>query len=166
MPCSEFFCSYCRSWQDRRIVCTDEVIAFARVNENVLLDAIPLSEVTNIDLMNAIEQDKQQDQLSKGYGTVIDFTHAFQIRTKKDGQNAGRKYVLRAHSDDEVASIISHLNHLAKKAAKKAAARTRWEKMQQRVRSVYSATWFQGISAFLIIAVWMTDCIAAAVHPD
>ena len=149
---------FCRNWQDRRVVCTSEVIAFARVNESILLDAIPLSEVTTIDLMKAIEQNDsqqgQQSQLKSDYGIVIDFTHAFQIRTKSDGQNAGRKYVLRADSDNEVATIVSHLNHLAKKAAKKAAAKTTWEKIQQRVRLVYNSAWFQGISAFLIIAVW------------
>jgi hypothetical protein len=123
----------------------------------MLLDAIPLSEVTTIDLMKAIQQsDTKQGQVTRGYGVDIDFTHAFQIRTQEDGQNAGRKYIIRASSDEEVTATISELNNLAKKAAKHAAARTKWEKIQQRVRLWYNATWFQGISAFLIITVRMT----------
>ena len=148
-----------RNWQDRRIACTDDVIAFARVNESMLLDAIPLSEVTAIEFMKKVEgSDEKKDLPRKGFESVTDFTNAFQIRTMKHGQNAGRKYVLRATSDDEVATIINQLNLLAKKAVKKAAARTLWEKLQQRVRSVYTASWFQGISAFLIVAVCRAQC--------
>jgi hypothetical protein len=108
-----------------------------------------------IDLMKTMEQSEQLGRpKSNGYGT--DFTHAFQIRTKTDGQNAGRKYILCASSEEEVTTIISHLNKLVKNATKKAAARTVREEIQQRVRSVYSSSWFQGISAFLIIAVGLT----------
>jgi hypothetical protein len=118
-----------------------------------MLDVIPLSEVMTIDLMKMEQSEEQHGQPKNGYESVIDFTYAFQIRTKKDGQNAGRKYIMRASSDEEVATIISHLNHLAKTAAERAAASTKWEKIQQRIRSVYAAAWFQGTSAFLIIAV-------------
>jgi hypothetical protein len=90
---------------------------------------------------------------TNGYESVIDFTNAFQIRTKKDGQNAGRKYILRASSDEEVAKTIIHLDTLAKIAAEKAAARTKWEKIRNRVRLIYDSSWFQGTSAILIIAV-------------
>ncbi len=145
-----------RNWQDRRVSCTKDVIAFARVNESILLDAIPLSEVTTIEVMKTMDQsdkDKQAGQYQSGYDNVIDFTHAFQIRTKQNGQNAGRKYVLRASSNQEVTTIISHLNHLAKLAAEKAEARSGWGKLQNQIRLVSSAAWFQGISSFLIIAV-------------
>ena len=146
--------SLLRNWQYRRVAITSDVITFARVDECTLLDAIPLSEVTSIDLMKSTEQgDEQVGHQTNGYESVIDFTNAFQIRTKKDGQNAGRKYILRASSDEEVAKTIIHLDTLAKIAAEKAAARTKWEKIRNRVRLIYDSSWFQGTSAILIIAV-------------
>ena len=145
---------YYRNWQVRRVAITSDAITFARVDASLLLDAIPLSEVTTIDLMKPTEQGDEHDgQAMNGYESVIDLTHAFQIRTKKDGQNAGRKYILRARSDEEAADTVSHLNRLAKIAAEKTAARTKWDKIHSRVRSVHTSSWFQGMSAALIVAV-------------
>ena len=120
----------------------------------MLLDAIPLSEVISIDMMKDLDQsDEQHHHLHSSYEAAIDLTHAFQIRTHKDGQNAGRKYVLRADSDDQAASFVTELNHLSRLAAERAMARTRWERFQRRVRKVYDSSLFQGISAILIVVV-------------
>ncbi len=136
------------------MVYTKEVIAFAAVDEDMLLDAIPLSEVISIDLMKDLDQsDEHQHHLHNSYEAAIDFTHAFQIRTQKDGQNAGRKYVLRAETDEQAAMFVSELNHLSRVAAEEAMARTKWERIQRRVRMVYDSSLFQGISAILIIVV-------------
>ncbi len=132
---------------------TNEVIAFAAVNEDMLLDAIPLSEVVSIDLMKDLDPSDEHHHLHNSYETAIDFTHAFQIRTQKDGQNAGRKYVLRAESDVQAALFVSELNHLSRVAAEAAVARSRWERIQRRVRKVYDSSVFQGISALLIVLV-------------
>jgi hypothetical protein len=136
------------------VVYTSDVIAFAAVNEEILLDAIPLSEVISIDLMKDLDQTEEHEHHPhNSYEAAIDFTHAFQIRTLKDGQNAGRKYVLRADSDDQAAIFVSELNHLSRVAAEEAVARTRWENLQRRVRAVYDSSLFQGVSAILIIVV-------------
>ena len=120
----------------------------------MLLDAIPLAEVTSIDSMKDMDQkDIQKQQPRNGFEAIIDFTNAFQIRTQKNGQNAGRKDYLRAESEDELTATIDNLSRLAKLAAEKAAARTKWEELQRRVREVYGSSPFQGISAFLIVAV-------------
>ena len=148
----------CRTWRERRVVYTHEVIAFAAVNEGVLLDAIPLSEVISIDLMKDLDpSDEEHQHLHNSFEAAIDFTHAFQIRTHKDGQNAGRKYVLRADSDDQAAMFVSELNHLSRVAAERAVARTRWERIQRRIRKVYDSSVFQGISAILIVVVSVSE---------
>jgi hypothetical protein len=135
-------------------VYTDEVVAFARVNENILLDAIPLAEIEAIDSMQNLDQtDVQEHQPTNSFETAIDFTFAFQIRTQKGGYNAGRKYLLRAGSEEEVNSIITDLKRVTKLAAKKAAARSYFSKIQKRVRVAYNSTIYQTISAVLIIAV-------------
>jgi hypothetical protein len=143
-----------RSWQDRRVVYTEEVIAFARVDENILLDAIPLAEVESIDSMQNLDQTYvQEHQPTNSFEAAIDFTFAFQIRTHKGGYNAGRKYLLRAGSEEEINSIIADLNHITLLAVQKAAARSYFSKIQKRVSAAYNSTIYQSISAVLIIAV-------------
>jgi hypothetical protein len=131
-------------------VYTKDVIAFARLDEDVLLDAVPLAEVTGIDTM----QDVDQNDISKNnFESAVDFTNAFQIRTKKDGFNAGRKYFIQANSEEELTQLVAEITHVAKVAVEREAARSKWERMQTRVQIFYNNSWFQGIAAFLIIAV-------------
>ncbi len=135
-------------------MCTNEAIAFAQPNEDGLLDAIPLAEVMEIESMhNMDEKDIAQSQQRSTYGNAIDFTHAFQIRTDKQGKNAGRKYYLRADSEEAAATIISKLHKLSKVAREAAAAETQWDKIRARVRTVYDSSVFQGVAAFLIVGV-------------
>jgi hypothetical protein len=127
------------------------VIAFARLDEDVLLDAVPLSEVIGIDCMKEVDQD---DVASKSnFESAVNFTHAFQIRTKKDGFNAGRKYFIQANSDEELTQLVDEISKVAIIAAEREAARSKWEKIQLDVREFYNASWLQGAAAFLIIAV-------------
>jgi hypothetical protein len=145
---------FCRNWQDQRIACTENVIAFARVDESMLLDAIPLSEVMSIEVMMPVDQrSEQRDQPTNSFDAVIDFTNALQIRTVKNGQNAGRKYILRGSSDTEVATVVEKISELAKKAAKKEAANSWRESMQHKLRILYDSKGFQGVTAILIVAV-------------
>jgi hypothetical protein len=119
-----------------------------------LLDAIPLAEVESIDSMLNLDQTYvEEHQPTNSFEAAIDFTNAFQIRTQKGGYNAGRKYVLRAESEDEITLMVADLKRVTKRAAKKAAARSRLGKIQKRVRVVYNSTVCQFISAILIIAV-------------
>jgi hypothetical protein len=104
-------------------------------------------------MLNLDQTYVQEHQPTNSFEAAIDFTNAFQIRTQKGGYNAGRKYVLRAESEEEITSIIADLKGVAKRAAKKAAARSRLSKIQKRVRVVYTSNLIQSISAFLIIAV-------------
>jgi hypothetical protein len=137
-------------------------MAFARVGESTLLDAIPLFEVTSIESMLSVENRREQDgqHTLNSYESVIDFTHAFQVRTVKNGQNAGRKYILRAGSDEEVAAIAEELSLLVKKASRKKemAAKSWRANAQNIIRKLYSSSVFQGIFALLIVAVSADFC--------
>jgi hypothetical protein len=147
---SELHFFFCRTWQSRRVLYTRDVIAFARLDEDVLLDAIPLAEVTGIDSMQEVDQN---DISKNNFEAAVDFTHAFQIRTKRDGYNAGRKYFVQANSDQELAQLVAEISRVAKVAAEREAARSKWERMQKKVQKIYNHSWFQGVAAFLIIAV-------------
>jgi hypothetical protein len=155
------FTVFPRKWQERRIACTEDVIAFARVGGSTLLDAIPLHEVISIESMLSVDRGEQDGQHTlNSYESVIDFTHAFQVRTVKNGQNAGRKYILRVGSDEEVTTITEELSLLTKKAArKKEMAAKSWKANAQNIiRKLYSSSVFQGIFALLIVAVNADFC--------
>jgi hypothetical protein len=143
---------------------TAEVIAFAKVNEDMLLDAIPLADITAIEPMqNTVTS--QSDTIApnhskNSYETTVDFTHAFQIRTRKDGQNAGRQYVLRANSEEEAMVIIDDIKRLAGQAAERAITKSYWGNMRRRLNAVYQSTVFQGVSACMILLVRRNRSIA------
>ena len=146
--------SFGRSWKPRRVVFTKDAVAFAQVDEDTMLDAIPLAEVIGIESMvNVRESDQNEAHPQNEFEKAMDFTSAFQIRTIKKGYNAGRKYFLRASSDDERDELIKQLTVLSKIAIARAETATEWERMQSRVRVVYNSSLFQGVAAFLIIAV-------------
>jgi hypothetical protein len=143
-----------RNWTPRRIAYTNEVIAFAKLGERTLLDVIPLAEVVSIEPMKSAEQrDTENPSSEKTFEIASETSNAMQIRTKKDGHNAGRKYFLQASLAEELADIINELHLLAQSAAERAEANSKWSKLQEKVALVYNSSWFQGIAAFLIIAV-------------
>ncbi len=146
----------CRNWISRRVAYTNEVIAFAKVGEETLLDAIPLAEVTSIEPMQSAEQketEKSTSEVENAFEVAVDNSNGIQIRTRKDGHNAGRKYYLQASSEGEFDVILKDLRSLTKIAVERAEASSKWSKLQERVRVVYESGWFQGIAAFLIISV-------------
>ena len=119
-----------------------------------MLDAIPLKEIIGVESMVGIrENESSEGQPQNEFEKAMDFTCAFQIRTKKHGYNAGRKYFLRADSDQERDELIKQLTLLTELAIARAETASQWERMQSRVRVVYNSSLFQGVAAFLIIAV-------------
>ncbi len=105
---------------------------------------------------------KDQQQPKNSFEMIIDFTFNFQIRTQPEGQNAGRKYFLRAESDEQVTALTKELIQLSQIAADKAAARSRWRKTQRIVRTVYTSNIVQSVAAMLIIGVLLvggTGCM-------
>ncbi len=104
------------------------------------------------------ESESPEGQPQNEFEKAMDFTSAFQIRTKKNGYNAGRKYFIRGDSDQERDELINQLTVLSKIAIARAETATKWERMQSRVRVVYNSSLFQGVAAFLIIAVSASPC--------
>lgn len=45
-----------RRWKTRRIILTKDVIAIVKVDDEELIDAIPLAEIKSVMEMNAVEQ--------------------------------------------------------------------------------------------------------------
>jgi hypothetical protein len=119
-----------------------------------LLDVIPLAEVTSVESIKAIDKKDELKSISESaIENAIDFSNAFQINTKQNGYNAGRKYFLRSESEIGLPALISSLRRAAQTAAENAETRSTWQKMQDRVRALYNSDWFQGVATFLIMAV-------------
>jgi hypothetical protein len=131
-------------------VYTHEVIAFSNVNDTQLLDQIPLRDIVAIEKMNVSSGAQQMESTIE---TTVDFTDAFQIRTKKDGYNAGRSYFFRSESGGDLASLIQGISSVAELAVQKATVRSNWVTAREQSRILYNSSWFQGVAAFLIIAV-------------
>ncbi len=133
---------------------TNDVIAFSMPNTATLLDIIPLAEVVGVETIKSDDKTNEAKSLSEStIENAIDFTNAFYINTKQSGYNAGRKYFLRAGSDDILPSLVSSIRRTAQAAVQKAERRSLWDKMQERVRALYNSDWFQGVATFLIMAV-------------
>lgn len=83
----------------------------------------------------------------------VDFLNAFMINTLEEGHNSGRIYYLQASSKQQCLDLVKSIRSFAKRARERANARTRFAKVQLRVRKVFNSFWFQSVSAILIIAV-------------
>ncbi len=121
--------------------------------DDQLLDQIPLGDITGIEIMQV---SPEAHKIESTIETAVDFHNAFQIRTKLDGYNSGRSYFLRSEADSDLASLIQGIVFVAEGAARKALARTPLSIARGHARSIYNASWFQGIAAFLIVAVCTT----------
>jgi hypothetical protein len=138
----------------RRFIFTATEVVFAKLNEDILLDTIPLVDIVSIESMGGLEKIEEPKSLSEStIENSVSFVNAFQISTKRDGYNAGRKYFLRVDSDEGPSALISALSSAAAAADCTEENRSKWSKAQERVREYYNSNWFQGTATFLIMAV-------------
>ena len=135
-----------RVWQVRRVIVTKDVIAFAFVGEEALIDHIPFAEVTHIKEMAEAASDEYDPEDQQ-------FSYAMQIATREDGYNSGRIYYLSTGSKEMLDELIAFLAHRAQSARTHAEARTWLRKIQLKIRAKYDSRAFQSIMAVLIIAV-------------
>ena len=136
-----------RTWQMRRVVVTNDVIAFAFVGDDTQIDHIPFAEILHVKAMPDLTIETAVDEHLKLY------TFAMQIATRDDGFNSGRTYYLSTHSQHTLDELIQCLSHKAQAARAQAETRTAFQRLQLRVRRRYESPLFQGLMAVLIAAV-------------
>jgi hypothetical protein len=150
------------TWHQRRIVLTKgiqvgtsiklnylsksfraEVIFFAHLKDDIIIDKIPMNEVELVrEMGNIIHENKKSSDAAE-----------LMIETHPDGYNSGRIYYLQAESKAMCQKIIQKLKQYCTAARERANARTAMAQAQQHVRKLYRSKPFQNIVAFLIIAV-------------
>jgi hypothetical protein len=156
-----------RLWDRRRINYTKKIISFSNLNDDAVIDAIPLHEVVCIrdtSRLNAIFADDTSN-INETHETnddtdAITSKNVFEIETSPAGYNSGRKYQIKAKSAQDFRKIFEDLTRLSASARDDAETKTRFKKSQNRVGKVFNSNPIQRFLAALIFAV-RTDRVLA-----
>jgi hypothetical protein len=116
---------------------------FTQINEDIIMDQIPLAEVNQV---------KEMEATDKGMDMPKD-ENEFMIETHPDGYNSGRTYYLQADSRASCQEKIKILKQYRAAAYERAHAQSVFSQAQLRVLKVYRSILFQRFVALLIIAV-------------
>jgi hypothetical protein len=132
------------TWNMRRVVWTKSKIAFARVGEDRMIDAIPLDQVDSVQAMvhefdsSSLVLDVHCD--AKRFETSenpiaacprLDIAVNFiKIHTVQDGFNSGRPYFLRFPEEDMCRQVANELTQLAAAERRRVEAKSRFERHQ------------------------------------
>ena len=85
-------------------------------------------------------------------------TNAVEIHTDLDGINAGRVYCFRLGSGAECRRVAEELAGLSAVARRRFELRSRWDRLQLRLKAIYDSDWVQGFVGALILAVNARVC--------
>jgi hypothetical protein len=120
-----------------------EIIFFAQLKDDVILDKIPLNEVEQVREKESNHQERRSSREAE----------ELMIETHHDGYNSGRVYYLQAESKAFCQELIQKLKQYCSKARERANSRTAMAQAQQFVGKIYRSTYFQNFVAVLIIMV-------------
>jgi hypothetical protein len=116
-----------------------DVMFIAQINEDAVIDQIPLAEVQLLREMDNVDEEDKEAKVM--------------METHPDGYNSGRTYYFKADSRASCQEIVRSLSQYCTAAQEKAHAQSVFAQAQRRVDKVYRSALFQGFFAFLIIAV-------------
>ncbi len=120
-----------------------EVVLFAQLSEDTVIDKIPLNEIKLVREMIDAE----------GEGKKSKDGNEFMIETNADGYNSGRTYYLQADSSKACRDVAKKISQNSIMSIERANAKTAFAQAQQHVRKIYSSAIFQNVVAFLILTV-------------
>ena len=120
-----------------------DVLYFAHLKDDVIMDKIPLSEVELVREMKSIQNENKTSRNAE----------ELMIETNPQGYNSGRTYYLQAESKARCQKLVEKIKEYSKVARERADARTTMAQAQQRVGKIYRSKHFQNIVAVLIISV-------------
>jgi hypothetical protein len=120
-----------------------DVIYFAHLKDDIIIDKIPMNEVELVREMRSILHENKKS---------LD-AEELMIETHPDGYNSGRIYYLQAESKAMCQKIILKLKQYCTAARERANARTAIAQAQQYVHKIYRSKPFQNAVALLIVAV-------------
>jgi hypothetical protein len=153
------------------------MIAFANSNSDLMIECIPLSEITSI-----ISHDENWAPISRSLPKHNTITPVFsgnersqvpklilEIHTLPDGYNSGHTYYLQASSDDEFRDIAAKFKHIVQAAVTKAKRLSTSARIHREVKYFFESFYFQFFVAVLIIMVrhkgGVSSCISSPLAP-
>ena len=130
-------------------------MAFAQIDEDIMIDHIPLSEIDSVQMM---ETESEEFKNLSNSPTDLPQQHpadgcSFSIKCVQDGYNKGRLYYFCSETPQSAAALVKKLKQAALSAKFRAQAHTRFAKSQYFVRKIYTSNPFHYTSATLIIGV-------------
>ena len=136
---------------------TKDVIAFAQLDDDIMIDKIPLAEIEDIRIMETDDEELEyisnrpcDDATTKSENLEH---HSLIIKTAPGGHNQGRNYYLRARSVETCQGLVNSINRAGLSAKLREEAHSRFAKSQFALRQIYFSSPFQYASASLIAAV-------------
>ena len=120
-----------------------DLMYFAQLNDDKVIDQIPLAEINGVKEMNAVEKESDEAEDEK----------QLMIETHPEGYNSGRTYYLQAESKASCQDIIKTILRYCAAAYERAHVQSVFHQAQLRVLKVYRSTVFQRFVAFLIVSV-------------
>ena len=148
-----------------------DMLYFAFVSSDTVVDSIPLAEILQIKKMGANttnESPYHSKSLSLSHEASFKllnhhFVRSIRLDTSPEGFNSGRTYYLQANTDDELELLIQKLSASVKDAIKRFEARSLLERSQKRARAIYNSRAFQYTAATFVLVV--RGRAGGAVHP-
>ena len=135
------------TWNMRRVVWTKSKIAFARVGEEMMMDAIPLDQVDSIQAMvhgfdsssavlesySDVKRENSENPIAacpRWNAPHNKATKFVRIHTVPDGFNSGRPYFLRFPDEERCHQVAHDLTQLADAERRRVEAKSRFERHQ------------------------------------
>ncbi len=118
---------------------------FAQMDDDVVLDKIPLAEIKQVQEMLNTDDEHHESKLNQ--------TTELMVETLPEGYNSGRTYYLSADSAASCRDTVQVLARYSKAAYKRANSQTVLSQIQQHLHSVAYSAIFQNTMALLIITV-------------
>ena len=146
---------------------TKKVIAISNMNDDAVLDIIPLHEITAIQDMTLIKELEEDDASDAGGSAAGDDggstdlndsgKNTLQIETSQVGYNSGRVYQIRAASVENFSPMLEKMLKLSTIAREEAEKKSKFRKSQDRVGNVFNSDTVQRILALMIFGVSCRD---------
>ncbi len=127
------------------------MIYFASINDDMVVDKIPLTEVKVVQEMRTVHD--EDSAKSKHLNELM-------VETNPEGYNSGRTYYLQADSRESCQEIVRALTQHVGRANERAHAKTVFTHTQRFAGKLYQTPIFQNFFAFLIVAVSWHDAMS------
>ena len=138
-----------------------DLLYFAFINKDSIVDCIPLAEIVQIKKMGTEpvpEGSNQRKHTSFSNEadfnlSAHDFIRSIKLDTDPDGYNSGRSYYVQFKTDEEFERLFFKLTTFTKDAIKRFEARSCLERSQRSFRILHNSAPFQYTAAAFVMAV-------------